>query len=192
MKSTWIFALLLCITTPACSSDSGGNGGSGTGGSGTGGSGTGGSGTGGSSGGSCDGVVDTCSKVPLAQVNSTLGTQADQADPHDASDSFFQSSVCDYYEGNGQVATISRNCIKDGPSAANLFYDAEHDKPNQTIEELTGVGDRAFIRYDDASTSAELFYQKGSEVVVVRSLTTADHSVSKPQLLALAQLVLAL
>lgn len=155
-------------------------------------------GGGGSAGGgnvSCAGVTQTCVKMPIGEVNAVSGSNATFTTPYELGEVYSHQSGCQYVGIAGAEVEIARDCFFDGPAAMQDYYDLLHDKPleaEQSIEELDGIGEGAFIRYDDAEGTAKLYTKRDSVLVTLTGFNVVDHGDSKSGLADLALVVLKL
>jgi len=100
------------------------------------------------------------------------------------------ASAC--YYGADNPAYTARDCYDDGAAAAQSAYMGEHDttlETNEKLEDLTGVGERAFFRADSLVMGGAVYVQRGN-LIAVTSLVGVPTS-PKSCLIALARQVFA-
>lgn len=109
--------------------------------------------------------------------------------PADSSNTLTVNSVCDYRTGISTDVTAAQTCVIDGLDTAKVVYDGEHGNVSagETQEDISGIGDAAFIRYDDPGGTAALHARQGSLLVFGRSYKITDHAVAKQKLTVLVQ-----
>lgn len=128
---------------------------------------------GGGGGGSADGggggackQSQLCTTVPLAKFQAECGTTAATTMDMGGTMSGVTVSGCEY-TGGGAADDTELDCFDGGAATAKVFYDGEHNVTlfgDQTLEDLTGVGDKAFFRFSATLMQGEVYVLKGNQI----------------------------
>jgi hypothetical protein len=114
-------------------------------------------------------AIDVCAVVTLAQLNAACGTSADRTSSTSSlGDDTRLVYGCDYFVPSGFAAQLHRACFPGGAAAAQRYYDTERARAQPagtTQADVAGLGEGAFFRYTEATTTGDL-QAHGAEILV--------------------------